>query len=156
DPRADVAVEVLVEEQVVPPVRIVLEPVAAAEDGTPSGGVAQEDVREPLLDLPGNLEQVHQAARAGRALDFEILSVIGEVVEQAADEHHVDRQPDRSAPVRVSSEEAAVRFGGQIRDLVLPAASLEHVGVLQVEAGYGANPVRGEELAFVEELSEDA
>ena len=62
EPGAVVAVEVLVEEDVVAPVGIGLELLRAAVDGSPAVLVAQEDAGEPVGDLLGHLEEVHHLA----------------------------------------------------------------------------------------------
>src|SRR6516165_964611 len=96
-----VAMEVLVEQQVVAPIGIALKFFGAAKDRAPAGFVTQKDPRQATGDLLRHLEQVHQPARPGRALDFEVVSVVGEVMHQGADDQRVDRHPDRPAPVEL-------------------------------------------------------
>ena len=60
--RAVVPVEVLVEENVVAPVRVGLECLRAPVDRTLAAGITQEDAGQALRDLPGDLEEVHQRA----------------------------------------------------------------------------------------------
>src|SRR5271166_707602 len=57
--RAVVTVEVFVEQDVIPPMRIGLELLRAAVYRTPSTLIAQEDPSEPVGDLLAHLEQVH-------------------------------------------------------------------------------------------------
>ena len=61
-PGAVVAVEVLVEQDVVAPVGIGLELLRAAVDGSPAVLVTQEDPGEPVGDLLAHLEEVHHLA----------------------------------------------------------------------------------------------
>ena len=61
-PGPVVAVEVLVEEQMVPPVSIGLELLRTSIHGTPTPIVSQEDPGQPLDDLAGHLEQRHHAS----------------------------------------------------------------------------------------------
>src|SRR5215471_17635802 len=56
-----VAMEVLVEEKVIPPMRVGLELLRASVDGAPAPLVAQEDPRQSLRDLPSHLEEIHHA-----------------------------------------------------------------------------------------------
>src|SRR5262249_27865327 len=72
EPRAVVAVEILVEQQQIAPVRVVLERRRAAVHSPPAVLVAQEDVREPCCDLFRDVEQVHPAARSARTLHGEV------------------------------------------------------------------------------------
>ena len=71
EPGAVVAVEVLVEEDQVTPVRILLERRASAVDRPSPVGVREEDADEAARDLLRHLEQRHPDARARRALDRE-------------------------------------------------------------------------------------
>jgi hypothetical protein len=55
-----VAVEVLVKQQIVPPVGVVSKFFGPSEDRSTAGFVAQKDAGQPTGDFAGNLEQVHQ------------------------------------------------------------------------------------------------
>src|SRR5262245_11153598 len=59
EPRSVVAVEVLVEEDEISPVRILPELLGAAVHRPPALRVSQEDARESTGDFFGNLVQVH-------------------------------------------------------------------------------------------------
>src|ERR1700759_4611308 len=63
------AVEVLLEKQIGPATSSALELFAATEDRAPST-IGEKDARQPSGDLFGNLEQVHQVARARGAFDL--------------------------------------------------------------------------------------
>src|SRR6185312_8678392 len=110
DPAALVAVEVLIEQEEVPPVRIVLERLGVAVDRPAPVTPAQEEARESPRELGRDLPEIEETAGAGRALDLQVVAV--EVVEslQRLDEQVVDRKPDRSAPVRVTAEQPRARF----------------------------------------------
>src|SRR5215216_5613092 len=88
-PGAVVAVEVLVEQQIVSPQRIGLELLGFPEHGAPTVGPESEDTLEPARDLAGDLEQGHHPARAGGALDAEVVAVVCIEVRQRADDQHV-------------------------------------------------------------------
>ena len=132
--RAVVAVEVFVEQDVVAPVRVVLELGDPAIDRPAPLVVAQEDARKPRRELLRHLEQVHHAARTGRAFDLECVAVVEVILRERADDQHVDRHPDRPAPVGVAAEHARVGLGRKIADAELLPAGLEDVGVIQVMA----------------------
>ena len=74
--RAVVAIEVLEEEKVVPPMGIGLELLRGAVDGTPAGLVAQENAGQPGGDFAGDFEQVHPNTGAGGTLDLEIVAIV--------------------------------------------------------------------------------
>src|SRR6516162_1184563 len=75
-----VAMEVVVEQQVVAPIGIALKFFRAAKDRAPAGFVAEKDLAQPIGDLLSHLEQIHQPARTCRTLNLEVVSIIGEVV----------------------------------------------------------------------------
>ncbi len=135
EPGAVVAVEVLVEEHVVAPVRIGLEFLRGAVDGAPSLPVAGEHPDQPVGDLLAHLEQVHFVARPGGAFDFEVVAVEQIEVLQRPQDHDVHRHPDRAPPVGIAAEHAGVRLGREVADPVLLAVNVEPVGVLLVELG---------------------
>src|SRR5262249_21469357 len=77
-----VAVQVLVEEQVVPPVRVLLELPGSPVDGPATLGVTEEDAGQAAPDLLGDLVQGHLPAGAGGALDGERVAVVGVVLDE--------------------------------------------------------------------------
>lgn len=68
DPSACIPVEVLVEQEVVAPVRIGLERLVCAENRPAAIWTAHKDVRESTRDLLGNLPESKLAARTGGTL----------------------------------------------------------------------------------------
>src|SRR5271167_5173961 len=70
--RAVIAVEVLVEQDVILPVGIGLEFLRASVHRPPAGFIPQEDPLQTVGNFPSYLEQVHQLARAGGTLDLEV------------------------------------------------------------------------------------
>ncbi len=68
---AVVAVEVLVEQQVVLPGRVGLEPLDAAEAGPAAVGADQEDRDQALAQVLGDLAERQLLPRPGRVLDLE-------------------------------------------------------------------------------------
>src|SRR5262247_4247528 len=84
--RAIVTVEIFVEQEVVFPLRISLKFLRPAVHRPPARPIAQKDPGEPLGDVPGHLEQVHELARTGRTLDFESVAVIQIERQQGADQ----------------------------------------------------------------------
>src|SRR5262245_56176675 len=79
-----VAVEVLIEQDQITPVRILLKLANPPIDRPPTILVFEEYACQPAADLFGNLVQGHLSSRARRALDFEIVAVVKVVLEQGA------------------------------------------------------------------------
>src|SRR5438093_579678 len=79
---AVVAVEVLVELQIIAPVWITLELLTAAIDGASAILAFQKHVRETTRDLFGNLIQVHVPAGTGWTFDGEIVAVVVVVLQE--------------------------------------------------------------------------
>src|SRR5229473_4889746 len=96
---AIVAVEVFVEKDKVFPVRIVLENLKSASDGTAATRIAKENVNEPAGDFSCHLPQVGFLRRMGRTLHLEVLTVIVVKLLQRFDEEIVDGKPDGATPV---------------------------------------------------------
>ena len=73
--RAVISVEVLVEEQVILPMRICLEFLCASVNRPPASLIPKEDPGQPSADFTSYLEQIHPFSRASRALDFEVWPI---------------------------------------------------------------------------------
>src|SRR5262249_55926966 len=66
------------------------------------------------------------------------------------DDQIVDREPDRSAPVRVPAKQTGARFSRLVGDAMLAAIHLENVRLVFVSARKSPNAVRRQKLLFVE------
>src|SRR5438552_2085117 len=134
EPGAGVAVEVLVEEDEVPPVRIGLKLVDTTEDRPPPILITDEDAGEPAGQLQADLPERHESVTARGAGHLEAVAV--EVIEllERLDQEVVDGKPHRPAPVGVAAEEPARRLGRLVVDAILHAVDVEQVGVLTVHA----------------------
>ena len=132
--RAIVAVEVLVKEDEIAPVRIVLEFFRSSVDRASPLGIPQEDAGETTRDLLGHFKQRHLPAGARGTLHLELVAVESIEVEQRADDEDVDRHPHRASPIRVPAEHAGVRLGGQVLDHVLLRSDPEPERMFQVMA----------------------
>ena len=71
-----VAVEVLVEPNIVTEVRVRVEADVPAVERATAVHVAPEDVDDAVLDLFCDFEQVHVVARASRAFDLQLFAVV--------------------------------------------------------------------------------
>src|SRR6266704_960320 len=80
-----VAVEVLVEQEHVAPVRVLLKLARPPVDRPPAMAVPQEDAGQPAPDLLRDLIQGHVPPGARWTLDGELVAVVGVVLYQAPD-----------------------------------------------------------------------
>ena len=77
EPGPVVAVEILVEQNQIAPVRIFLELRACRHRLAVGRLVAQEDAGQPARNLLGHFEQGHLPAGTGRAFHLEVVAVEG-------------------------------------------------------------------------------
>src|SRR6266545_5588011 len=111
DAGAVVAMEVFVEEDQVPPVRIGLEHLEAAVHRAPAVRTDEEDAGEAPRQVGRHVPEGHRLPGARGHLDLQLAAE--EVVEalQRLDDEEVHREPDGPPPVRVAAEEP----GGRLR-----------------------------------------
>ncbi|HYX59139.1 MAG TPA: hypothetical protein VE888_09030, partial [Streptosporangiaceae bacterium] len=155
-PGSVVAVEVLVEQDQVTPVRVVLKEPGSAVDGALPVTVPQEGADQAAGQLLGHLEQRHHRPGAGRAFDPQVVAVVPVVLQQGPDQQQVDREPDRPAPVGVAAEHAGGRLGRLVLDRVLAPGHVDRIGMLEVPARDGADAVRPQEPPLVQHPGQDA
>src|SRR5947209_5841594 len=106
DTCAGVAVEVLVEEHEILPVRVVAIESVRGVHRPAALAVLQENAGHSARDLGGHLPERHHRSGAGRALDLEVVAEIVVELLERLDEQEIHREPDWPAPVRVAPEEA--------------------------------------------------
>ena len=87
-------------------------------------------------------------------LDLEVVAVVAVVLAQRLDQQEVDREPDRTAPVRVAAVESGCRLGRLVSDLV--ARRRRHRKGCSWCPRQRADAVIGEELARVEQAAQHA
>src|SRR5262249_23129457 len=75
---------------------------------------------------------------------------------QRLDDEKIDWKPDRTAPVRVATEQAGARFARLVLDFIGGAVELEPVRVLEVVAADRPDAIRAEELVRVQHPLEQA
>ncbi len=147
---AVVSMKILVEQDIVPPVRIALEFLNTAVHGPPPRFIAQEDPSQTVGDFTRHFEQIHLVARAGGALDFKVVAIVEVERQQSADEERVQRHPDGTTPVGVTSEHAGFRFRRKIAYPVTLASHREDIRVMGVMAGQCPYSVGTQKLVLIE------
>src|SRR5437016_2764213 len=155
DARPVVAVEVLVEEEVVAEVWVALQLLRLPERRTASVFIAQEDRGESSGDLRRDLGERELPAGAGGKLHREALAQVMVELLQRLDQEVVDREPDRPPPVGVAAEQPARRLRRLVADPIFGAVDLQHVGLVAVHAGERADAIRREELSLVQQAAQD-
>src|SRR5262245_1862256 len=152
---AVVAVEIFVERDEVPPLRVGLELGDAAVDRPAAIRPAEEDARQPSREIRRDVPQGRTRTRSGRVLDLKVGTV--EVVEllKGLDQQVIDRKPDRAPPVGVSTEQIGARLGRFVVHAMLLAVHDDDAGVVTVDLRHGADPMRRKKLELVEHEPQD-
>src|SRR5204862_6411158 len=99
EPCAVIAMEVLIEQDMVAPVRILLKLLRAAVHWPAPSAVEKEDPRQAIRNLLGNLEEIHQFAGTRRAFDLEAIAVVRVEIQEPSDQAEIDGHPDGAPPV---------------------------------------------------------
>src|ERR1700676_1301703 len=109
-PKTGVAVEVLVKEKQVAPMRIRLKLFQVAKYWPATLFVTKKNVCHPARQLTRHVPQRLHVSRSSRELDFEIITQIVVELLQGFDQKKIHREPNRAAPVRIASEDSGQRF----------------------------------------------
>jgi hypothetical protein len=96
---SSVAVEILVKEDQVTPVRVALVPLRRAGRRARPIRTSQEQIGEPPRQFCRDLTQREPVARAGRALYSEVVAVVVMESLQCFNDQVIEGEPDRPAPV---------------------------------------------------------
>ena len=111
-----VAVEVLVEQQVVLPRGVGLQQVDAAVDRSAAVRPGEPDAHQPIGEVTGDLPQGQVVTGSGGVFDGEVGTEELVVLQQGPDDQVVDREPHRSTPVGVAAVHRGPGFGGFVLD----------------------------------------
>src|SRR5215831_3217592 len=150
DAAAGVAVEVLVEVDVVAELAVVLHLGIQRVDLAYAGRVLQKDSRETIRQLLRDLIERDTTSRAGRTLDEETVPVIVVELLKRLDEQKVDGKPHRAAPVRVASEESRSRLARLVVDAKIAAIQPEDVWMRLVIPRHRSHTVVRQKLFRIE------
>src|SRR5215469_7390266 len=125
--RPVVAMEIFVEENIVPPMGIRLEFFSASINRPSAISVACEGSNEPVSNFIRDFKHVHQTARTGRTLHSETITIVLMQIQERADNHDVDRHPDRPTPVRVSAEQPGIGLSRHVPNRIFLTFRLENI-----------------------------
>src|SRR5271170_850051 len=126
------SVEVLVKQDVISPVRIILELFRSSIDRALAVGVTQKHACVAAADFLSHLKQIHVIARAGWELDPKVWSIERIHLKQCSYDQSVHRHPDRSPPVGVAAKHTGIRLCRKVLHFVFLSAQIKHEGMLQV------------------------
>src|SRR5262245_49825880 len=119
--------------------KIVLEFLRAAVDGSAPVFATQEYARHPLRDFTRHFPQRQHLSGASRTFDLEVLAQIVMKLLQRFDQQEVDREPDGAAPVRIAAEQPRARFRRLVIHAMLHPINLEDIWILVMETRDGAD-----------------
>src|SRR5712691_6764504 len=128
------AVEVFVEQNQVPPVRITRVFLALAMAGPSSFVIRQKDASEPAREFVGHFLERQHVSGADGTFNFERFAIEKMITLKRFDDEEVDREPNRAAPVRVATEKITGAFAWNVIDAVFFVASAEDIRFFVMDA----------------------
>src|SRR5215831_19998873 len=105
-----IAVEIFVKQYEVTPVWVLLEHLRLAIYGPAPVRVTQEETRQPTRQLFGHLPEGRLTLGAGRQWDQQAITVKVMQPLQRLDEQVIHREPDRTTPVGIATEQRGARL----------------------------------------------
>src|SRR5258708_16257567 len=101
--------------------------------------IAQKNVRQRTRYFSAHIPERHLLAGAGGTLHAEAISIIMVKFLQRFDHQKICRKPNRSAPIGIPTEHAALRFRGLIIHSMFASIHREDVGMRRVKLRKRAN-----------------
>src|SRR5256714_15027728 len=151
-----ITVEVLVEWNVIAPVRIVLKGRTGAKDRPAALLVTQKDVCEPPREFLRHLPERQFRAGASRVFYREIFAIELIVFLERFDQQEIDGEPDRPAPVGIPPEGSGGRFARLVMHRKVPVLCIKLIGVRFVILADRANTVVAQEFLGVQHAFEQS
>src|SRR6266571_3856553 len=155
DAAPAITVEVLVERDVIAPVRIVLKGHVGAKYSSATLLITQKDVREPPREFLRHLPQRQFLAGAGRVFYQEIVAIELLVFLERFDQQEIDGEPDRPAPVGIPSKGSGGRFTRLVIHRKVPILCIEVIGMRFVILADRANTIVAQEFLGVQHAFEE-
>jgi hypothetical protein len=131
-------------------------PPHVAEQWPSAIGPFEENGFEAARDFGGDLPQGALLARASGTLDQKIVTVIVVKLLQCLHDEKIDREPDRSTPVRVATEQPRAGLGRLVTHFVHAVVDLESIRMLEVITADRTDTVVAQKLPWVERPFEQA
>src|SRR5581483_5970478 len=137
----------------VTPVRIGLEFLVVAEHGASPLLISEKNAGKSPRQFGTYLPQVHHLPRTGGKLNLKAIAQVVVELLQRFNQQVVRREPDRPAPIGVSTEHAGRAFGGFIGDVMNRVVELQDVGMFKMKTRKRTDAKVGQELAFIQHYS---
>src|SRR5690348_15952873 len=142
DARTVVAMEVLVEQDQIAPMRISLEFLLASVDRPPIR-VAQKNSYEPAGNISGHFPKTCVLTGIRGTLHPELIAKEVMKLLQRFHEKKIQRKPDRPPPIRISTKQPTIRFRRLIVDAMFMPFDGKHIRMVSVKLRKGTNAVGG-------------
>src|SRR6266446_3796212 len=121
--------------------RVLLECLCTAVDGTPALSIAQENARQPARQFCRHLPEGHLTLRAGRKRHGQALAVKVVKFLQRLDEQVVNGKPDGAAPIRVATKQPGGGLCWLVIHPVFCAVDREDIRMRAMKLGERSNTV---------------
>src|SRR4030095_6421360 len=142
--------KVFVERNEIAPIGISLKSFRSAENSTSLVVITQENPRQPLRDLTGDFPKRQHLTRTDRTFDFEVFAEVMMKLLERFDHQIVQRKPDRTTPIRVTTKQSRARLGRLVSHPVLGAIHLQHIRMVFVKTRNRTNAIRRKKFVFIE------
>jgi hypothetical protein len=147
-----VSVVVLIKKQVVPPMRVFLKLAIRPETRTMVMRIPAKQTDHTIRDFGRHRQRRYRLSAAASGLYYEFRAQRAPEPEQGADQQIGSWEPQRTAPVGITSLDFFVGFAW----FITHAAPAKAEWVLFVILGKAANAVRGKEFIGVPKVLQDA
>ena len=133
NPGTVICVKIFKERDVITPVWIVLECFIPTKDSAASLLIAQKDPHHAMGNVIRNFIQRNLVARKCWAFHEEVIAVIMMKLLERFHDQVIDREPDRTPPIRIASEHARCRLAGRIRNAMLLTVGVQDKRAVAME-----------------------
>src|SRR5271165_1217330 len=128
-----IAVEVLMEQNQIAPVRIGLELFEIAEHRPAAFFIAKKNVRHAARQFSRHFPQGHCLSRSGGELNLKVVAQVVMKLLERLDQQVVQREPNGATPVGIPAEQSSRRLAGVIIHAVLHPVHMKEIGVDAME-----------------------
>src|SRR5262249_42587454 len=153
---AGFAVKIFVEKHQITPVRVVRVFPNVPMTRADAILVRQKDASQSKRQLTRDFLERHHVSGAGRTLNFERFTIKQVVTFERLDDQEISREPNWTAPVRVTAKEIAIPFARNVIDPEFFVTRAEDIRLLAMDTRDRPNSVRGQEFVFIQHVSKRA
>src|ERR1044071_2525984 len=99
--------------------------------------VRQKNTREPARKLVRHFLEGQHVSGADRTFDFKRFAIKFVITLKRFDDEEVDREPNRSAPVRVATKKITCPLARNVINAMFIVANAEDIGVVTMDPRHG-------------------